>query len=379
MTKEGFLQLYKKYLEGQCSQEEMKVLFEYQDEMQLEDEEWNEVPGVKWWVKERIRRRLDLDLQFTGEAKYRHLYWKKYAWRAAAACVIVIISIGTLNKYYSKPKSIVHASANTPVKTTGVSLTLGNGKTIALSAVNNEVVTNTSGVTAKKLSNAELAYAHEKVTSQQPAEINTLKTPTGLRYSVTLSDGSKVHLNASSSLQYPVYFTGKQREVILTGEAFFEVNASAESPFIVHVNNQKIQALGTGFNIKAYNTESKTTLINGAVNVVIANTSRLLAIGEQLQYNSQTNKIALQEVNTETVLAWKNGLFAFDREPFADIMLEIGRWYNMEVVFAEGDKYKKFTGTILRYEKLEDVLIRLEKTGAMKFQLDSKKIIVSIP
>lgn len=378
MTKERFLQLYKKFQEDQCSPAEVKELFDYEDDMKLEGGDWEGAPGIKWLIKDRIKSRLNKSIR-PSTNENTHWYWMKYVGRAAAVLLILIICAEVGNKLYTRHHSI-SKQGNLPKQVSGVSLVLGNGRTISLSSAGKGIVTNASGVTAKKISDAELTYAHEDVNSSQPAEINTLRTPPGLQYAVTLSDGSRVHLNASSTLQYPVYFTGNQREVILTGEAYFEVKASPDAPFIVHTSNQKIQALGTAFNIKDYNGDvSRTTLISGAVNVVVANTSRLLSAGQQLLYNNLTNSVLLQDINPETVLAWKNGLFAFDREPIADIMMEIGRWYNVEIVFDGGDKSKKFTGVILRYAKIEDVLMRLEKTGAMKFHLENKKIIVQIP
>ncbi|MDQ0110442.1 ferric-dicitrate binding protein FerR (iron transport regulator) [Chitinophaga terrae (ex Kim and Jung 2007)] len=378
MTKEEFQQLYIKFQEGKCSPEELKALFEYQDGMQMEDGQWDSALGNKWVIAEGLKQRLNNSME---KAPVTGLRWKKYAWRAAAAAAALLVGVGAWDFYRAKPiRGHVVASKQSP-KPSGVSLVLGSGKTISLSDAGKGVVNYASGVAANKVSNAELAYDTKEVNSRQPAEMNTLKTPPGFQYTVTLSDGSKVRLNASSSLQYPVYFTGKQREVTLTGEAFFEVSASAESPFIVHVKDQKIQALGTMFNIKAYQGENttKTTLVNGAVNVHVANTSRVLPVGQQLQFNTLTNEVKIREVNMETVLAWKDGIFAFEREPIADIMMEIGRWYNMDIVFAQGDKNKKFTGTISRYDKIEDVLLKLEKTGAMKFHLENKKVIVQIP
>lgn len=383
MTEDEFLIKYRKFLQGECSAEEIAELHEYRDDMELEDGEWEPGMGGKAGIRKEISARLHESMNADAGVKVRKI--SPTVWKAAAIICGLAVGLYYFQLYrgrYASPAGQFAAHHTTGKKEKKIYLTLANGKVISLTDADNGRVSITSGVEANKQNDGELAYKPANVPASAAApEINTISTPFGEQFSVTLADGSKVRLNAASSIRFPVYFSSSKREVYLSGEAFFEVAANPASPFIVHVNGVEVQALGTTFNIKAYPEEkvAKATLLTGAVNVKWQEEVKQLATGQQFGYDRRNSRTWLRNVNTAAVTGWKDGYFAFEKESIADIMMEIGRWYNMEVVFSKGDMYKRFSGKILRYDHIQDVFKRLELTGAMNFRIENKKIVVTIP
>ncbi|MGO4292031.1 FecR family protein [Chitinophaga sp. RAB17] len=384
MTEDEFLIKYQRFLDGDCSPEEIAELNAYHDHMQLEDGIWDIDTADQSLIKEEIAVRLAESTRMEP-VRLQPVWWNK--WRVAA--VIAGIGFGFYGvKVYQrvherKVQQLATAALSHDREEKKIYLTLGNGEKISITDAGKGTVTEASGVAVNKNNNDQLSYQHGGAAAANSAtpEVNTLSTPGGMQFSITLADGSKVRLNASSSLRFPAYFTDNKREVYLTGEAFFEVVADPAHPFIVHVNDQAVQALGTSFNIKAYPEEktAKTTLLTGAVNVKLPTAVKPLRVGEQLHYNVTDQQAWLSEVNVETVTAWKDGLFLFENERIDEIMLEIGRWYNMKVVFSAGNVSRKFSGKIYRNKKIEDVLKILDLTGAMNFRIINNQIMVTIP
>lgn len=380
MTEDEFLIKYQRFLNGNCSPEEIAELNEYYDGMQLEDDSWEAAPEEKALVREEIVARLSESARLQ-RGQVKRMWWNK--WKVAAVVTGLGIGLSFFSIYQrASEKHISRVSANVSGKEEKkIYLTLGNGKKISITDAGRGKVTAASGVEVNKQTGDQLAYQHGAGDKTIAPEINTLSTPAGMQFAITLADGSKVRLNASSSLRFPVYFANNKREVYLSGEAFFEVVADPSNPFIVHVNDQAVQALGTSFNIKAYPEEktAKTTLLTGAVNVKLPAAVRPLRVGEQLHYNAADQQSWLSNVNVEAVTAWKDGLFLFENERIDEIMLEIGRWYNMKVVFSSGNVSRKFSGKIDRNKKIDDVLKLLDLTGAMNFRIVNNQIIVTIP
>jgi transmembrane sensor len=385
MTESEFLKKYQQFLNGECTPEEIAELNAYQDHMQLEDGVWDMDAAEQSLIKEEIVAQLAAS---TGVApmSLKPVWWSK--WRVAAAIAGIGFGVYGVKLYQrsQEQKTQQLATITTPQEKTEkkIYLTLGNGKKISITDAGKGTITQASGVAVNKNNSEQLSYQHENVAAaakNAAPEINTLSTPGGMQFSITLADGSKVRLNAASSLRYPAYFASNKREVYLTGEAFFDVVADPAHPFIVHVNETAVQALGTSFNIKAYPEEktTKTTLLTGAVNVQLPAAVKSLHIGEQLRYNSIAQQSWLSDVNVDAVTAWKEGLFLFENERVDDIMMEIGRWYNMKVVFSAGNVSRKFSGRIDRNKKIADVLKILELTGAMTFRIINNQLMVTIP
>jgi len=253
-------------------------------------------------------------------------------------------------------------------------LTLSNGRTIILDSSGSSTVASEGQVTIDK-KEGELLYAGKSDETNN----NSISVPRGGQYRVALSDGTKVFLNAESSLKYPVSFNGNTREIELTGEAYFEVAKDATKPFIVSTKSkdgtiQKITVLGTHFNINAYEDEGKvyTTLLEGSVKVERNGISKILKPGEQAVCS---NEIEVKKVDVDEVVAWKEGKFVFHDATIESIGEQIKRWYDVDVVY-EGKITKLFNTEVSRNVPLSKLLSGLEGTGLVQFKLENKKLII---
>lgn len=272
-----------------------------------------------------------------------------------------------------KTKSEILPGTNT------ATLKLSNGKILQLS--NNKL--------GLKIDSANLEYIDGSgivldKTSAVTKELE-IKTPNGGTYQVELPDGTKVWLNASSSILLAANFSSNpERRLKLQGEAYFEVakvNTSVHGvkqrkPFIITVNNKSIKVLGTHFNVRAYNSEPalKTTLLEGSVRVADGNNTRKLVPGEQATVVN--GLINVNKVDVEEAIAWKNGNFQFTNESIDRIMQDIARWYNIEVVYNGPVTKENFGGAISRNKPLQDVLSSLEETGGVHFKIEGRRVIV---
>ncbi|HVU55788.1 MAG TPA: FecR family protein [Puia sp.] len=258
-------------------------------------------------------------------------------------------------------------------------LTLANGSTIVLDNAHDGVLAQQGGTNVLKLNAGALAYNTEGK-DNEAVMYNTIATPNGGQYQVLLPDGSKVWLNAASSLKFPTRFEGKERSVELTGEAYFEVAKNNSMPFRVKLpeNGMDVQVLGTEFDVMAYANEqsSNTTLVSGKVNVVSQNAVRALEPGKQAMLDNQTKAMRVADANVEQVVAWKNGQFRFKETGIRELMRQVERWYNVQVVYETEGKDQDFTGVVSRNQPVSALLQMLELTGTVHFRIEDKKIIV---
>ncbi|TKC61228.1 DUF4974 domain-containing protein [Pedobacter hiemivivus] len=261
-------------------------------------------------------------------------------------------------------------------------LTLANGKTITLNEAADGELAKDAGTIVRKTGNGQLVY--EVVggdTENKGYTYNTISTPKGGTYQVILPDGTKVWLNAASTLRFPTSFVSlSERKIELSGEAYFEVTKNAKHPFKVVAKIQEVQVLGTHFNISSYADDSfvKTTLFEGAVkvnNLQATNGNKvILKPGQQSVINHRV--ITVIKADLQEVLAWKNGLFIFDGEPLESIMKKVSRWYDVDVVYEGVDKKKLFDGSVSRFAHVSKVLSQLELTGDVHFKVEEGRIIV---
>lgn len=252
-------------------------------------------------------------------------------------------------------------------------LTLSSGETIQLKKDKSGIISTVQGLSYEDGSRAG---------TTEKAQYATLTTPVGGQYKLTLPDGSTVWLNAESSLQYPIHFDGQLRQVILEGEAFFEVAHNASQPFIVQTANQHINVLGTSFNVKAYTNEQRTTttLLTGLVKITMDSKEQRAPGSERsvmLYPNQQAihmdGHLTVNQVVPTYASAWKNGKFAFRNEPLANVMKQLQRWYG----FSMDDNALPplhFTGGISREVSLSEVLTMLEETSSVRFQIKNKHV-----
>jgi transmembrane sensor len=317
---------------------------------------------------------------------------RKAPWYKYIAASLIFISLSAAAAYFisgSLDKNDALANSKKAIVPGGNAayLTLTNGKRIALTDMANGTVVKEPGVEITKTNDGQLVYKlsdvdHEKGNNHY----NTIETPRGGQYQILLPDGSKVWLNASSSLKYPPSFAAlKERTVELTGEAYFEVHKDKSRPFIVKNAKQAVEVLGTHFNINAYTDEPevKTTLIEGAVRVavlkndIISSDYKMIRPGEQSVLTG--SEIKIRAVETDESIAWKNGQFMFSSESIMEIMRKISRWYNVDVDYQGNVSEMKFTGTISRYANVSQVLQMLEMTNKVHFKIKGRIIEVTKP
>ncbi len=303
-------------------------------------------------------------------------------WWAAAAAVLAL-ALGYYLIFSPKPQKEI-ASANAHPMKNDVApggnraiLTLGNGSTIILVSARNGTLAQQGNSRIIKTDSDQLTY---NSLLEKPSEVvyNTLSTPNGGQYQLTLSDGSKVWLNAASSITFPTSFIGKERKVTITGEVYFEVSHDITKPFIVNVADEELRVLGTHFNINAYSDEAvvKTTLLEGSVKVTVTSSqqSTIIKPGQQTQLKS-TQLAVIDDVNTDEVVAWKEGSFHFESADLKTILRQFARWYDVEVMYESAIPKDRFFVIMSRNSTLASVLKALQANG-IKFHIEGKKLIV---
>lgn len=261
-------------------------------------------------------------------------------------------------------------------------LILANGKTINLTDSLQEAITEKDGTKVHNRSSA-LSYVPGSGHHFEKTIYNTLVTPRGGEYQIALPDGTKVWLNAASSLRYPTQFNGKERKVYLSGEAYFEVAKDVAHPFIVNAEMTDITVLGTKFNVSSYPDDpvQKTALAEGSVLInnvgqSAENTnSVILKPGYEAVIGKKERTIHVNKANIEAALAWKNGMFIFDSESLGSLMRKLSRWYDVEVKYDNGeDTLFHFTGRIQRYKDITGILHLIELTGKAGFTFNGREL-----
>jgi transmembrane sensor len=316
--------------------------------------------------------------------KSKHVFAISWTQVAVAACIILFISSIAYWLFLTPATHKLIATANVtdvkqaPIRPGGnhAILTTADGRTIVLDSIENGNIVN--GNSKIKKHGAMLVFGALKTLKEgSVVTYNTLSTPRGGQYQLVLPDGSKVWLNASSSIHFPTAFVGKERNVELTGEAYFEIAKNKEKPFHVNVNGMQVEVLGTHFNVNAYEDEGaiKTSLLEGSVKIKRGAVSGLLKPGQQGVLKKNSNNLEIKSADMNEVIAWKNGLFQFDGADIKTIMREIGRWYDVEIEYAGTVPDRRFEGKISRDAQLSDVLKILELSN-MKFSVQGKRIVV---
>ena len=258
-------------------------------------------------------------------------------------------------------------------------LTLANGTNIILDSAQNGMLTKQGNAKVIKLQNGKVAYQKRENGHVAKVEYNTITTPRGGQYQLVLADGSKVWLNAASSIHFPTAFTGNERNVEITGEAYFEVEHIATMPFHVKVNNADVAVMGTHFNINAYDDEGvmKTTLLEGSVKVSKGNESIFITPGEQAEVSNSSNNIEVKkDVDLDEVVAWKNGYFYFNQASVQTVMNQLSRWYDVDIQYTGTIPKRQFDGEMQRSLTLSQVL-KLLSQNKVNFQIEGKKIIIT--
>jgi len=375
--------LLQKYLDGQCSPEEMATLYSWlltSDAhkpllavMQQDFERiMKEQPKVPEELSNRIEEKL---LQSISRNKVVPMKtpgrWKWVA--AAGVAVLLATAVGVFYRSH-KPAAPLAVNTTTEVKpgTNKAVLTLADGSVVTLDSAGNQVIQ--QGDTKVQQQHGKLQYAAGG--DNAAIGFNTLKVPRGGQFTIVLPDGTQVWLNSASSLRYPTAFTGGNRTVEMQGQGYFEVAKNAKQPFVVKVNKAEVQVLGTGFDIMAYEDEEelRTTLVSGAVKVKQGSVEKYLKPGQQVAIDNSTGLMSVRNTDVQGVIAWKTGFFEFDNANINIILRQLARWYDIDVDTQTVDN-RLFGGRINRNLPLSEMLSLLESSGA-RFKLEGRKLTV---
>lgn len=352
-------------------------------------------------IKERVFAALPELQDTTTESPKRG--WIR--WMSVAAAVLIVVSIGWY-VWQGKTKPEIVAAHQTPVATVipaggnKATLTLADGTVIDLDKAGNGTIATEGKTTVNKKEDGQLEYKSATSTKQGVITYNMLTTPRGGQYQLLLPDGSKVWLNAASSIKYPTAFAGNERRVEITGEAYFEITHDAVRPFKVMIypadggpgRGGEVEVLGTHFNINAYGDEQTivTTLLEGkikitpveVVNKVVTathpvNTARAYKVinpGEEAQINNKADITIRKNVDTESAVAWMKGFFDFHNASLKTVMKQVSRWYSVDVEYTKAMPEQTFEGNIDRNIPLNELLELLQQYGSAKFKIEGRTI-----
>jgi transmembrane sensor len=389
MTQHRLISLLESYQLGTLTEEEYTLLM---NEI-IKDESGEEVPDAMLSILNKnersvnynserwnpvLQKVLAIDQQKNTHPPTVHrVHFLRRGFLKYAAAIIIILGTGTYlitkNNISPAEKIALHKPVIQKAEEKIV-LTLSDGRQII---VNDSSANNIAdGHTIIKKENGVLIY-NTGLSTEKPI-YNTMTTPKGGQYQLILPDGSKVWLNAASSLTYPIVFTGTKREVELTGEAYFEIKENKKYPFIVNALNTHIEVLGTGFNVNAYKNEAgvSTTLVNGAVKVFSQKNSVVIKPGQQINISYSNNQMTTTLPNIDDVLAWREGMFQFENRNIQTIMRQLERWYDVTVEYKGPLPDAEFSGSLSRTENASMLLDALSLTKKVHFIIDGKKIIV---
>ncbi|MBI2275294.1 MAG: FecR domain-containing protein [Bacteroidetes bacterium] len=381
--------LIEKYQSGKASPEETRMLNSWYRSFNDSQVEFTATENdAEVQLEERIKNRILHTLRDEIKPAGARFRWQM---PMVAAAVLLLLSAGLyfllpyrfqkqqLVSFATQPVNDIAPGGNRAV------LTLADGSTVVLDSASNGTISQQGNIQVKKLDNGLLAYTvnGKKITENDETFYNTITTPRGGQYHITLADGTLVWLNAASSIRFPVVFSGTERKVTITGEAYFEVAKNAAMPFKVKAAASEIEVLGTHFNVNAYEDEAsiKTTLLEGSVKVsataIPANRPAVLLKPGQQSGISKAGIISVQNnADIEEAMAWKNGRFQFKSADLNSILRQISRWYDVDVVY-NGKADLHFTGQLARNANVSNVFKKLALTGEVSFRIDGKKIIVS--
>lgn len=311
----------------------------------------------------------------------RMFFWK----RVAAAAILVIIVTSAYFIFFTKPAPKIAESPNgteqlkhdaSPGGNRAV-LTLGNGQKILLDSAQVGKIASQGNANILKSDSGKLAY-HLQNGKSTEILYNTLATPRGGQFQLVLPDGTKVWLDASSSITYPTAFTGMERKVEATGQLYFEVVHKDDQPFVVTSGGLEIKDIGTAFNINTYSDEpiARITLAEGSAEVRKKNQSIILKPGQQIQSSGAKVLTLVPEADVEQALAWKNGMIKLGGTTIHEIMRQLSRWYDVDISY-EGNLDKAvFSGVVSRKQNASGLIRILEATGSVHFVIEDKKITV---
>lgn len=373
MNENEISDLLDRYLSNECTPEEIAQVESFYAHLALQK-------TVTVTAEELAVRKQQTFQRFPAPKKVK--LYSNYLKYAAAVLIVALCGIG----YYTSlhlPKKDTLVDVTTPILPGGnqAILTLANGKQIRLKDTNAGEVANLSGVVVTNLSNGTVTFKGGKTGGNynleengRDGDLNTISVPSGGQYELILPDGSRVYLNAASTLQFPTRFAANSRAVTLTGEAYFEIQKNPKAPFTVSSNGQKLTVLGTHFNVSAYPGETtKTTLTEGSVQLLSSSSSLPTLLKPNQQALLLSTGYEVKTVNASEETAWRNGRFIFIATPLIDVMRQISRWYNVEADLGDLPDDVTISANLPKALSLQSLLNGLQFTTNVKITLTKER------
>jgi ferric-dicitrate binding protein FerR (iron transport regulator) len=390
-------ELWDLFVSDKASMQQVNTLFEYIKNAAHDDENIaffreaiNKIPSSFYKTDDEVVHSIldsiiasDKDLKDSLEKNtrvtpVRHIsVLRKWGW--AAASILLLLGIGSyflLTKKEKQPTIAVNTPTDIAAPTGNrAMITLADGTKVFLDSVGKGQLAQQGSIKLIKLANGKIAYQPLGDGRDQSVAYNTLSNPRGSKViDMQLSDGSHVWLNAGSAITYPVAFIGNDRSVELEGEGYFEVAKDAKRKFIVTANGVNTEVLGTHFNVNAFKDDGqhiKITLLEGSVKINNGNATGLLKPGQQALVANEVKIVS--DVDLHLVMAWKNGYFQFDKASLQNVMQQVSRWYDVDVVYEGYNQPREFAGEIQRDLSLSEVLKILEK-NKVHFRIEGKEL-----
>ena len=380
-------ELLSKFQSGNATEAETEELLQIINNEEYEEglqKIWNDLPpDTRFFDEDKNSSIFQKILQSRPPARVISsaptVNWKKITAVAALIAGLVLTTTYFLNRPPKELQStakieVVFNDVPAPSMSNAV-ITLSDGTTVSLEDAANGSLAVQGNVTVEKLPNGEIIYQAKATTG--PMSYNTLTVPRGSKViTIVLADGSKIWMNSGSSLRYPTAFTGKERRVEMTGEAYFDI-AKSSKPFIVSRAEAAVRVYGTQFNVNAYDEEATiaVTLIEGSVQVSKGTETSMLIPGQQAQVHLDGKIGLIPDADTEAATAWKNGYFQFTGNDIKMVMRQISRWYDVDIHYEGNIPERQFAGQMDRSNSLSKVLRILEESN-VHFKLEGKKVTV---
>ena len=369
--------LFAKALAGELDESEAQELEAWLRESPRHAEEWNAlrreiVAGGAVFDLQREGKRMvekrwrKFERQTRG--RQRILVWVRYA--AAALVPLGLAFWFLIGRQPKAPRQV--AVAPILPGTYKARLILDDGRQVALDSATHVRMRELPGVEVKAENNV-LVYTNGDTIVEKQVKYNTLEIPRGGEYALQLADGTRVWLNAGTSLRYPVVFSGQERRVELRGEGYFEVAKDSASPFVVSVNGVDVRVLGTSFNVSAYSDEVVTTLVEGKVLMRSQADSVVLVPDRQGVWDGK--RMTVKRVDARNYALWREGVFFFEDMPLEDILDALARWYDVHVFYQNAElKMMRFSVEIKRYEHIDTILRRIAETNRVRFNVNNRTV-----
>lgn len=323
---------------------------------------------------------------FSSREHVRHM--RNWWWYGATAMLLLAMGVwlmdwrglqdGYTENVFEVTRTVTTAPSDRPL------LHLADGRLVDLDSVADGLLAIEDGIQIT-LQGDVLHYQGDLADVEETAPTNTIVIPKGRQYQIALPDGSKLWLNAASTVTYPIRFSKERREVEVAGEAYFEVKNATDWPFVVTTALQRIEVLGTHFNVSAYpdDAQIKTTLVEGRVNVSSIDSmgglplqNMILKPGQQVSSRIDRPRFIINSVDSEDVISWKEHLFVFSNEEISEVMKKVSRWYDVEIEYKDGMAGKRIGGSIPRLADVEELMEALKDTGLLRYEMKGGTIVV---